>query len=79
MYQYLNFICIYIHVYDFSTILTLSSNSPKNVMFWSVFFIKEHTLSEEEYMYAKDIMATEIALSSNENSGTGLNENLGSG
>lgn len=72
MYQYLNFICIYIHVYDFSTILTRSLNSPKNVMFWSVFFfIKEHTLSEEDHMYAKDIMATEIALSSNENSGTG--------
>lgn len=70
MYQYLNFICIYIHVYDFSTILT-RLNSPKNVMFWSVFFIKEHTLSEEDHMYAKGIMATEIALSSNENSGTG--------
>lgn len=46
-------------------------NSLKNVMFLSVFFIKEYILLEEEYMYVKDIMVIEIVLLLNENLGIG--------
>lgn len=46
-------------------------NSFKNVMFWSVFFIKEYILLEEDYMYVKDIMVIEIVLLLNENLGIG--------
>lgn len=40
-------------------------------MFWSVFFIKEYILLEEDYMYVKDIMVIEIVLLLNENLGIG--------
>lgn len=46
-------------------------NSFKNVMIWSVFFIKEYILLEEDYMYVKDIMVIEIVLLLNENLGIG--------